>query len=102
TGGTVGPAHLHRLHMHTHTHIQTPMHACTYTYTHTHTHTHARMHTYIHTVKSYRGKHSHGGEVEGVKYDSLDRFLLYKSPVEIRCTLLGLMRTNLCASWAHN
>ena len=43
-----------------------------------------------------------GGEVEGVKYDSLDRFLLYTSPVEIRCTLLGLMRTNLCASWAHN
>src|SRR4029434_4456202 len=30
------------------------------------------------------------------------RFLLYKSLVEIRCTLLGLMRTNLCASWAHN
>src|SRR4029434_9354986 len=29
-------------------------------------------------------------------------FLLYTSPVEIRCTLLGLMRTNLCASWAHN
>src|SRR4029434_9868827 len=45
---------------------------------------------------------AHGGEVEGVKYDSLDRFLLYTSPVEIRCTLLGLMRTNLCASWAHN
>ena len=42
------------------------------------------------------------GEIEGVKYDSLDRFLLYTSPVEIRCTLLGLMRTNLCASWAHN
>ena len=37
-----------------------------------------------------------------MKYDSLDRFLLYTSPVEIRCTLLGLMRTNLCASWAHN
>ena len=36
---------------------------------------------------------AHGGEVEGVKYDSLDRFLLYTSPVEIRCTLLGLMRT---------
>src|SRR4029434_6089256 len=45
---------------------------------------------------------AHGGEVEGVKYDSLDRFLLYTSPVEIRCTFLGLMRTNLCASWAHN
>src|SRR4029434_8267640 len=45
---------------------------------------------------------AHGGEVEGEKYDSLDRFLLYTSPVEIRCTLLGLMRTNLCASWAHN
>src|SRR4029434_4555993 len=45
---------------------------------------------------------AHGGEVEGVKYDSLDRFLLYTSPVEMRCTLLGLMRTNLCASWAHN
>src|SRR4029434_5840213 len=45
---------------------------------------------------------AHGGEVEGVKYDSLDRFILYMSPVEIRCTLLGLMRTNLCASWAHN
>src|SRR4029434_8925817 len=45
---------------------------------------------------------AHGGEVECVKYDSLDRFLLYTSPVEIRCTLLGLMRTNLCASWAHN
>src|SRR4029434_1466858 len=45
---------------------------------------------------------AHGGEVEGVKYDSLDRCLLYTSPVEIRCTLLGLMRTNLCASWAHN
>src|SRR4029434_11297967 len=45
---------------------------------------------------------AHGGEVEGVKYDSLDRFLLYTSPVEIRCTLLGLMRTNMCASWAHN
>src|SRR4029434_8755963 len=45
---------------------------------------------------------AHGGEVEGVKYDSLDRFLLYTSPVEIRCTLLGLMRTNLCAAWAHN
>src|SRR4029434_9869680 len=45
---------------------------------------------------------AHGGEVEDVKYDSLDRFLLYTSPVEIRCTLLGLMRTNLCASWAHN
>src|SRR4029434_2399290 len=42
------------------------------------------------------------GEVEGVKYDSLYRFLLYTSPVEIRCTLLGLMRTNLCASCAHN
>src|SRR4029434_9880664 len=39
---------------------------------------------------------AHGGEVEGVKYDSLDRFILYTSPVEIRCTLLGLMRTNLC------
>src|SRR4029434_9138889 len=39
---------------------------------------------------------AHGGEVEGVKYDSLDRFLLYTSPVEIRCTLLGLMRTNMC------
>ena len=24
---------------------------------------------------------AHGGEVEGVKYDSLDRFLLYTSPV---------------------
>src|SRR4029434_5042827 len=34
---------------------------------------------------------AHGGEVEGVKYDSLDRFLLYTSPVKIRCTLLGLM-----------
>ena len=34
---------------------------------------------------------AHGGEVEGVKYDSLDRFLLYTSPVEIRCTLLGLI-----------
>src|SRR4029434_10919797 len=34
---------------------------------------------------------AHGCEVEGVKYDSLDRFLLYTSPVEIRCTLLGLM-----------
>src|SRR4029434_8239894 len=45
---------------------------------------------------------AHGGEVEGVKYDSLDRFLLYTSPVEIRSTLLGLMRTTLCASWAHN
>src|SRR4029434_1857589 len=45
---------------------------------------------------------AHGGEVEGVKYASLDRFVLYTSPVEIRCTLLGLMRTNLCASWAHN
>src|SRR4029434_5026535 len=45
---------------------------------------------------------AHGGEVEGVKYDSLDKFSLYTSPVEIRCTLLGLMRTNLCASWAHN
>src|SRR4029434_3390280 len=45
---------------------------------------------------------AHGGEVEGVKYDSLDRFILYTSPVEIRCTLLGLIRTNLCASWAHN
>ena len=44
---------------------------------------------------------AHGGEVEGVKYDSLDMFLLYTSPVEIRCTLLGLMRTNLCASWAQ-
>src|SRR4029434_6401110 len=44
---------------------------------------------------------AHGGEVEGVKYDSLDRFLLYTSPVGIRCTLLGLM-SNLCASWAHN
>src|SRR4029434_2602749 len=33
---------------------------------------------------------AHGGEVEGVKYDSLDRFLLYTSPGEIRCTLLGL------------
>src|SRR4029434_8677183 len=41
---------------------------------------------------------AHGGEVKGVKYDSLDRFILYTSPVEIRCTLLGLMRTNLCAS----
>src|SRR4029434_6433184 len=45
---------------------------------------------------------AHGGEVEGVKYDSLDRFLLYTSSVEIRCTLFGLMRTNLCASWSHN
>src|SRR4029434_2138030 len=44
---------------------------------------------------------AHDGEVEGVKYDSLDRFLLFTSPVEIRCTLLSLMRTNLCASWAH-
>ena len=40
--------------------------------------------------------------VIGVKYDSLDRFLLYTSPVEIRCTLLGLMRTNLCGLWADN
>src|SRR4029434_6522718 len=45
---------------------------------------------------------AHGGEVEGVKYDSLDRVLLYTSPGEIRCTLVRLMRTNLCASWAHN
>ena len=41
-------------------------------------------------------------DVLGQLYDSLDRFLLYTSPVEIRCTLLGLMRTNLFASWAHN
>src|SRR4029434_8375882 len=45
---------------------------------------------------------AHCGEVEGVKYDSLDRFLLYTSPVEIRCTLFGLMRANLGAFWAHN
>src|SRR4029434_6785085 len=45
---------------------------------------------------------AHVGEVEGVKHDSLDRFLLYTSPVEIRCTMLGPMRTNLCANWAHN
>ena len=29
---------------------------------------------------------ANGGEVEGVKDDYLDRFLLYTSPVEIRCT----------------
>ena len=34
---------------------------------------------------------AHDCEVEGVKYDSLDMFLLYTSPVEIRCTLLGLI-----------
>src|SRR4029434_2935787 len=43
---------------------------------------------------------AHGGEVEGVKYDSLDRFLLYTSPVEIRCTLLGLMGL-ICVLLGH-
>src|SRR4029434_557193 len=45
---------------------------------------------------------AHGGEGVCVTYDSLDRFRLDTSSVEIRCTLLGLMRTNLFASWAHN
>src|SRR4029434_3372803 len=45
---------------------------------------------------------AHGRESEGVNACDLDRFRLYTAAGESRCTLLGLMRTNLCASWAHN
>src|SRR4029434_1282463 len=61
-----------------------------------------QVYNLISDVLCQRCRLDHGGEVEGVKYDSLDRFLLYMLPVEIRCTLLGLMRINLCASWAQN
>src|SRR4029434_7146773 len=43
---------------------------------------------------------AHCGEVEGVTYDSLDRFLLYTSPVEIRCTLLGRIGL-ICVPHGH-